>query len=120
MINRRSGGYVLLVVIVFMALMALGVSIFSAQTRNLVRQTRLLAIDAELDNALASVAEWIKANPEKLTAMSNNQPVSLAMSELSSIEMECSCRLLSDSTVEITVVGHRPHYPARRTIRIEK
>ncbi|MEN6308203.1 MAG: hypothetical protein ABFD91_10640 [Anaerohalosphaeraceae bacterium] len=120
MTNRKSRGYVLLTVILFMVLMASAVMIFSAQTRHFLGQTRLQGVEAELDNALASAAEWIKANPEKLAAMSNTQPVSLPVSELSSAEMECSCRLLPDSTVEITVIGHRPHYPARRTIRIEK
>jgi len=119
---KRQNGFVLLAVVVLMGLMGTGLAVWAAQSRDLSIHTKIQTVQVQLDNAVASVAQWAKVNRKTLRKNALGQPVRLDISELQMRGLECQYRLIDRNTrtmkIEITAVSGNPRCPARKTIQL--
>ena len=115
---RRENGFALLVVVMLMAMMGTGLIVWAAQSRNMIQDTRIQTVEANLDNAIASAAQWAAVNRGKL----GKKPLSIDMTALQIPGLECQCRILDRTSrrmkIEITAVSSSPPCPARKTIQL--
>jgi type II secretory pathway pseudopilin PulG len=119
---RRQNGFALLAVVALMALMGMGLIVWAAQSRNMIRDTRIQTVGANLDNAIASAAQWANANRSILKKTAKEQPLRLDLTELQTPGLECQCEVIDRNSrqikIEITAVSSSPRCPARKTIQL--
>jgi type II secretory pathway pseudopilin PulG len=115
---RRQNGFVLIAVVVLMALMGMGLIVWAAQSRNMIQDTQIQTARANLDNAIASAAQWAALNRNKL----KKQPLSLDLTALQIPDLECQCRVIDRNSrqmkIEITAVSSNPRCRTRKTIQL--
>jgi hypothetical protein len=119
---RRQKGFILLTVVVLMALMGTGLIIWAAQSRNLMKDTQIQMAQADLDNAIASAAQWATVNRDILKKTAKEQPLRFDLTELQTPGLECQCKVIDRNfrqmKIEITAVSSNPRCPARKTIQL--
>jgi type II secretory pathway pseudopilin PulG len=115
---RRQNGFALLAVVVLMALMGTGLIVWAAQSRNMMRDTRIQMTQAGLDNAIASATQWAAINRNKL----KKQPLPLDLTALQTPGLDCQYRVIDRNSrqmkIEITAVSSNPRCRARKTIQL--
>jgi type II secretory pathway pseudopilin PulG len=120
--TRHRNGLTLLAVVVLMALMGTGLIVWAAQSRNMIRDTRIQTVGANLDNAIASAAQWANANRNILKKTAKEKPLRLDLTELQTPGLECQCRVIDPNSrqmkIEITAISSNPRFPARKTIQL--
>jgi type II secretory pathway pseudopilin PulG len=118
---ERQNGFVLLAVIVLMALMGVGLAVWTVQSRDLSIHTKMQTAQAQLDNAVASAAQWANANHTTLKKTAKGQSIHLDLAGLQIPGLECQCRVIDRNSrqikIEITAVGSARPRPVK-TIRL--
>jgi type II secretory pathway pseudopilin PulG len=119
---RRQNGFALLAVVMLLALMGTGLIVWAAQSRNMIQDTRIQTVGANLDNAIASAAQWANANRNILKKTAKEKSLRLDLTALQTPGLECQCRVIDRNSrqmkIEITAVSSNPRFPARKTIQL--
>ena len=119
---RRKNGFALLAVVVLMAMIGTGMIVWAAQSQNMIQDTRIQTVGANLDNAIASAAQWANANRRILKKTAKEKPLRFDLTDLQTPSLECQCRVIDRNSrqmkIEITAVSSSPHCRARKTIQL--
>jgi hypothetical protein len=118
---RRQQGFILLIVVLLLGLMAIGITVWAAQTKDLMIQTKLHTTQAGLDNAIASAAEWAKLNPDILKKTPPSQWIRLNTNQLRIPGLECHYRMIDNALhteIEINAVGNFRSGLIKKTVRL--
>jgi hypothetical protein len=120
--NPRQNGFVLLIVVFLLGIMVVGITVWAAQTKDLINCTKLQTTQAGLDNAIASAAQWARINPKTLKQSPERQWIRLDLKELQSPGLECHYRVVEKDAhhakIEITASGNFRSHPIKKTVRL--
>jgi hypothetical protein len=120
--TRRQNGFVLIIVVILLGVMGLGIAVWAAQTKDLMIQTKLQTTQAQLDNAMASAAQWAKINPKILKQSPKGQWIRLDLKDLQTPGLECHYRVIDKNAqpteIEITAAGNFRSHTIHKTIRL--
>ncbi|MBM4102817.1 MAG: hypothetical protein FJ263_02040 [Planctomycetes bacterium] len=115
---RRQNGFALLAVVMLMALMASGLIVWAAQSHNMIKDTQIQTAQANLDNAIASAAQWAAVNRSKL----KKQPLPLDLVALQTPGLNCQYRVIDRNSrqmkIEITAVSSSPLCRTQKIIQL--
>jgi len=117
--KKQKNGFTLIIVVILIALISSALIVWGGQSHTMIQTTQMQTIQAHLDDAINSAAQWAGVNSSKL----KKKPITIDLSELQIHGLHCECRIIKQSfgrkTIEITAVAGEGIRQARKTIQIE-
>ncbi len=104
---KRKNGFVLLLVVTMIPLIGVVIALMTANSKNLMVQTRTTSLQAHAQNACHSGLAWARQNPEKIKSLAPKKTILLTIQN-ENTHIYCHVdRILTDTgETEFQITGH--------------